>query len=404
MDTQQKLRALADASRYDLSCACGTQKDEHRRRSRNGLWLYPATLPSGGTSIMLKTLLSSACANDCRYCPLRRERDTRRYTLTPEEVADAFMDYVRRENVFGLFLTSGVLHDPDHTMDRLVATARLLRSRHEFRGYIHLKVIPGASDAEIEEALRLASAVSLNVEAPKRSAFEALSTSKDFDRDIVRPMKLISRLTARGSRYARVKQTTQFIVGASTETDRDIVQATFGLYRRLHLSRVYYSAYQRGLGDPNIPGERPGAPPPEDLLAREHRLYQVDWLLRKYGFEADEIPLGADGNLSLQTDPKELWAERHPERFPVDVNRADRFELLRVPGLGPISVNRILDLRRGGSRVRSVADLGRPNRRLRAAEGYLKFGSAPRSRHSDSLSPLGMCQRNMGCTRMLGMG
>jgi len=397
MDASERLKLLADASRYDLSCACGTKDDEHRRRGRDGLWLYPVSLPSGGTSIMLKTLLSSACANDCRYCPLRRQRDIRRYTLTPEEVADAFMDYVRRENVFGLFLTSGVLRDPDHTMDRLVAVARLLRGQHEYRGYIHLKVIPGASDAAIEEALRLASAVSLNVEAPKRSAFAALSTSKDFDRDIVRPMRLIARLTARGSRYARVKQTTQFIVGASTETDRDIVQATFGLYRRLHLDRVYYSAYQRGLGDPSIPGERAGAAPPEDLLTREHRLYQVDWLIRKYGFDADEIPLEADGNLSLQTDPKEMWAQRHPERFPVDVNRADKFELLRVPGLGPVSVNRILAIRARGSRVRSVADLGRPCQRMRAAERYLKFGSAPLSRTTSSRAPSSGFRSALGC-------
>jgi predicted DNA-binding helix-hairpin-helix protein len=342
---------------------------------------------------MLKTLLSSACANDCRYCPLRRQRDVRRYTLTPEEVAAVFMDYVRRENVFGLFLTSGVLRDPDFTMDRLVAVARLLRGRYEYRGFIHLKVIPGASDAAIEEAVSLASAVSLNVEAPKRSAFAALSTTKDFDRDIVRPMKLIARLTARGSQYARVKQTTQFIVGASTETDSDIVQATFGLYRRLGLNRVYYSAYQRGLGDPTIPGERPGAAPPSDLLTREHRLYQVDWLIRKYGFDADEIPLEPDGNLSLAADPKEVWAQRHPERFPVDVNRADKFELLRVPGLGPITVNRILEIRARGSRVRSVADLGRPSQRLRRAESYLQFGFAPAGRrkppNETGLPPLG---------------
>jgi predicted DNA-binding helix-hairpin-helix protein len=278
-----------------------------------------------------------------------------------------------------------------------VAVARLLRGRHEFRGYIHLKVIPGASDAAIEEAVSLASAVSLNVEAPKRSVFAALSTSKDFDRDIVRPMKLISRLTARGSPYARVKQTTQFIVGASTETDRDIVQATFGLYRRLGLSRVYYSAYQRGLGDPSIPGEQAGAAPPEDLLTREHRLYQMDWLIRKYGFQADEIPLEADGNLSLQTDPKELWAKRHPERFPVDVNRADRFELLRVPGLGPVSVKRILAIRAGGSRVRSMADLGRPCQRLRAAATYLRFDSAPLSRTVSSRAPSSGSRFALGC-------
>ena len=232
------------------------------------MWLYPATLPSGGTSIMLKTLLSSACANDCRYCPLRSGRDTPRHTLAPEEVAGLFLDFVRRGGIHGLFLTSGVLRDPDYTMDRLVAVAALLRRKHAYRGYLHLKIIPGASDAAIEEALALASAVSLNVEAPKRSAFAALSTRKDFDRDIVRPLKLISRLTGRGQRFAGVKQTTQFIVGASTETDADLIQATWGLYRRLHLARVYFSAYQRGLGDPSLPGERADLDPQDLLDAR----------------------------------------------------------------------------------------------------------------------------------------
>ncbi|HUT25236.1 MAG TPA: radical SAM protein, partial [Sumerlaeia bacterium] len=205
MDTQQKLKLLADASRYDLSCACGTKDDEHRRRGAGGLWLYPASLPSGGTSIMLKTLLSSACSNDCRYCPLRSDRDLARCTLAPEEVARVFMDYVRAEGVFGLFLTSGVPRSPDHTMDRMLAAVRILRRRYEYRGYVHLKIIPGASDGAIEEALGLASAVSLNVEAPTRRAMATLSTRKDYARDIVRPMRLISRLTARGGPYAGVK-------------------------------------------------------------------------------------------------------------------------------------------------------------------------------------------------------
>ena len=373
MNAHEKLKLLADGSRYDLSCACGTQKDEHRRRGAGGLWLYPATLPNGGTSIMLKTLLSSACANDCRYCPLRSDRDVPRCTLAPEEVARVFMDYAREEKVFGLFLTSGVLRSPDYTMDRMLAAVRILRRRYEYRGYIHLKIIPGASDGAIEEALRLASAVSLNVEAPTRRTLAALSTQKDFERDIVRPMRLISRLTARGGPYAGVKQTTQFIVGASDETDTEIVRATYGLYKRLRLNRVYFSAYQRGLGDPALPGERRAPTRAQDLLVREHRLYQVDWLIRKYGFRDDEIPFEPDGSLSLAADPKEIWARQHPERFPLDINRADRYELLRVPGLGPVTVRRILEIRRGGGRLGRLEDLGRPGNRLRKAAGYVKF-------------------------------
>ena len=377
VDTHQKLQALADSSRFDLSCACGTREnDDHRRRGPGGLWLYPVALPSGGTSVMLKTLLSNACVNDCRYCPFRCDQDTRRYTLSPEEVARAFMDFVRR-GIHGLFLSSGVVRDPDHTMERMTTVARILRRKHDYCGFLHLKVIPGASDAAIEDVLSLANAVSLNAEVPTRSAFSGLSDRKDYDRDIVRPLKLISRLTSRGGPHAGVKQSTQFIVGASTETDADIVTATWRLYRRWGLGRVYFSAYQRGLGDPSLPGERATARPAQDLLTREHRLYQVDWLLRKYGFEAGEIPFEPDGSLSLAADPKEMWARRHPEFFPLDVNRAGREQLLRVPGFGAVTVGRILERRRNGGRLHAIDDIGKPGKRLRKATAYIKFGWQP---------------------------
>ncbi len=370
MDTQRKLELLADDSRYDLSCACGTKDDDHRRRGPGGTWLYPASLPGGGTSIMLKTLLSNSCVNDCRYCPLRNNQDCRRCTLEPEELAGVFMDYVRQRNVFGLFLTSSVMRNPDYTMDRMTAAGEILRRKFGYRGYIHLKIIPGASDAAIARALSLASAVSLNVEAPKRSAFAALSEKKDFDRDIVRPMKLISQLTARGNRYAGVKQTTQFIVGASDETDSDIVRATFGLYRRLRLNRVYFSAYQRGLGDPSLPGERKAPSQPGDILTREHRLYQADFLIRKYKWDLDDIFFESDGSLSLAADPKQRWAERHPEFFPVRLGSADRNALLRVPGIGPITAGRIITTRRQG-RIAGLEDIGLAGKRLEKAARYI---------------------------------
>ena len=374
MDTREKLKLLAGASQYDLSCACGTRKNgDHRRRGSDGAWLYPVTLPSGGESIMLKTLLSNACVNDCRYCPFRTDRDNRRCTLEPEEVARLFLELVRQRGIHGLFLSSGVIRNADHTMDRLTAVARILRKKHRYGGYIHLKVIPGASDAAIEEAVSLANAVSLNVEVPTRSAFSTLCTTKDFDRDVVRPMKLISQLTAPGSRRSRVKQTTQFVVGAADETDIEIVTASSRLYDRLGVQRVYFSAYQRGLGDPDLPGEKPRTSDPADLLTREHRLYQVDWLLRKYGFHADEIPFENDGSLSLKTDPKELWAQRHPEFFPVDVNRADKADLLRVPGLGPVTVARVLK-RRKQSRLRDIDSIGKWGKRLSKTARYVTFG------------------------------
>jgi predicted DNA-binding helix-hairpin-helix protein len=370
VDTRQKLELLADASRYDLSCACGAKGgDDHRRRGPDGLWLYPVSRPSGGTSIMLKTLMSNVCVNDCKYCPLRRGRDVPRCTLGPDEVAALYMDYVRRHGVFGLFLTSGVMAGPDQTMDRLLAAARILRRRYAYRGYIHLKVIPGASDAAIAEAVSLASAVSLNVEAPKASYFRTLSQSKDFLRDIVRPVKLISSLTAPGSRYARVKQTTQFVVGAAGEKDSEILDATFGLYRRLGLDRVYFSAYQKGQGDASLPGES-AAGRPEDLLTREHRLYQADFLLRKYRWDVRDLEFEADGNLALDADPKQRWAQRHPEFFPVRLRSAEREQLLRVPGLGPLTVDRILAARRAGG-LRRLEDVGVRGVRLEKAAGYV---------------------------------
>ena len=191
--------------------------------------------------------------------------------------------------------------------------------------------------------------------------------------DVIRPMKLISRLTERGGPHPRVKQTTQFVVGASCETDREIVKYSWGLYRRLGLSRIYFSAYQRGLGDPGLPGEQSSQTNAE-ILTREHRLYQVDWLIRKYGFKEEEIAFEGSGNLSLEVDPKEAWARRNPGFFPVNVNRADREELLRVPGFGPVTVERILSVRKNGGRVRKLEAIGKPGKRLTKAAGYLEFG------------------------------
>jgi predicted DNA-binding helix-hairpin-helix protein len=370
-DAEEKLDLLSRDARFDLACACGTADDEHRRRSADHRWIYPATLAGGRTTFLFKTLLSNACVNNCRYCPLRADAGARRCSLAPEDLAKTFLAYHRAGRVGGLFLSSAVMRDPDTTMERLNRSARLLR-RQGFRGYIHLKVIPGASDEAIRESVSLASAVSLNVEVPGAARFQRLCTTKDYERDIVRPVNLISRLTAKGTRYARVKQTTQFVVGASTETDREIIDCAGTLYRKLSLSRIYFSAYQRGAGDPDLPGERSAASN-RDLLAREHRLYQVDWLIRKYGFEPSEVPVESDGNLSLAIDPKEAWARRHPDCFPVNVNRDDREQLLRVPGLGLVAVARILAAREEGTRLRNLDALDMRRDLLRRAQGYVTF-------------------------------
>jgi len=371
-DTDRKLEILSDDAKYDLACACGTNQDDGRRRGGNGRWIYPITLPNGGKSVLFKTLVSNVCTNDCKYCPLRQEQDIRRCTLSPEETARVFLDYHRRREVFGLFLSSGVVGSADATMERLNATARLLRRQHSFKGYVHLKIIPGASQAAIEEAVSLADAVSLNIETPGAAHLAKLSTRKSFMQDIIEPMKYISRLTARGSKFAKVKQTTQFIVGPAGESDAEIVKYMGGLYQRLRMHRVYFSAYQRGLGDPSLSSVQGDERSSDAVFMREHRLYQVDFLMRKYGFRDADVPFDAQGNLSLETDPKEAWASSHPEYFPLNVNRASRLELLRVPGLGPITVNRILQQRRT-QRLGSLEELGRVGARLGKARPYITF-------------------------------
>ena len=370
--SERKLEILSADAQYDLACACSASTDEHRRRGHDGRWIYPVTLPNGGRSILFKTLISIVCTSDCKYCPLRSEIDLRRCTLSPAETANIFLDYYNRKKVFGLFLSSGITASADAAMDSLNTTAKLLRKKHRFRGYIHLKILPGSSAAAIEEALSLASTVSLNIETPGKTNMETLSNKKRYIEDIIGPIKLISKLTAKGNKFERVKQTTQFIVGAAKETDSEIVKYMFGLYDRLRMHRVYFSAYQKGLGEQSLPAEQDGPQSPADVFMREHRLYQVDFLVRKYGFRENDIVFDSDANLSLTTDPKELWAKSHPEMFPVNINTASKFTLLKVPGLGPVTVNQILKRRRQ-HRFSRIEDIAKPGVRLRKAEEYLVF-------------------------------
>jgi len=372
MDTFQKLDLLAGDSQYDMACACGTSDKDRRHRGLDGRWLYPVPLASGGHGILLKTLITNSCVNDCRYCPLRANSNARRCSVTPDEIAGAFMEINRRSSLIGCFLSSGVCGGGDLAMERLTDAAAILRRRHHYRGYIHLKIIPGASTAAMDEALRLASSVSLNIETPGAAHFKKLSATKDYLRDIIAPVKYIAEQTGRGMPHARVTCSTQFIVGASDESDREIVAYMGGIYDRLRFKRVYFSAYQSGADSVTLSGEPDTLETRHARLTREHRLYQADFLLWRYGFNAAEMEYTASGNLDLTLDPKEVWAARHPEFFPVRVNHADSGALLRVPGLGPTAVNRILEARKS----RGVRDLGglRLARKLTAkAEAYLDF-------------------------------
>ena len=369
MDTLQKLEILSNASRYDLACACGTKNGDHRKRGQDGSWLYPVALPGGGYSVLLKTLISNVCSNDCKYCPFRSAVDVPRCTIDPQDMADMFIDYVKAKKAFGLFLSSGVLGAPDHSMRILNDTAAILRKKHRYRGYIHLKVIPGASDAAIEESLSLASAVSLNIETPGDRHCSRLSSKKNFTTDIIRPLKLISALTRKGMKYEGVKTTTQFIVGASDETDREIVTYTSGLYERLKMHRVYFSAYQRGYGDPGLPGERTVPADGYASFVREHRIYQADFLLRKYGFTLGDFIFDESGRFSLEKDPKQVWVDSHPGFFPVMIGSATKDSLLRVPGIGPITARIIVRMRKEG-KIGSWEQVGLTGKRLSQARQY----------------------------------
>ncbi len=379
MDTEQKLNILADSSKFDLACACKYQDEPGRTRGPQGRWIYPAALPSGRKVFLLKTLQSNACVNDCSYCPFNSRQDQRRCTLAPEDLAKTFMQLVEAELVSGLFLSSGVCGNADATMSQLLSTVEILRKRQRFRGFVHLKIIPGASEGAIEQAIRLATRVSVNIESPTAEHLAKLSQRKRFHEDIIATIDTINRLRQQIKRTC--KQTTQFVVGAAGESDRDIVRATDRLYEKFQMERVYFSAYQDyRLPPPPLKQETLFADLPQpsaraadcSSFIREHRLYQVDFLLRKYQFGREDITFDEKGNLSLTEDPKLIWARRHPEIFPVNINRADRWLLLRVPGIGPVGVRRILQARREG-KIRNPEDLKNLHVRAGAAQSYLSY-------------------------------
>jgi predicted DNA-binding helix-hairpin-helix protein len=287
-----------------------------------------------------------------------------RTSFEPDELARAFDQMHRANLVDGLFLSSGVCATADRTMDRMISCVETIRTRYAFPGYVHLKLLPGASEAHVERAVQLAHRVSVNLEAPTAERLAVIAPHKEFFRELTRPMSVARRfIDAGGGRLAPAGQTTQFVVGASGEADLEILSATARLYRELALKRAYFSAFQPVPGTP-LDGLSPTP------AWREHRLYQADWLLRFYGFDLDDLVFGPDGNLPRTADPKLMYAQAHPERFPVDVNRASPQDLLRVPGLGPKSVERILQWRRQGT-LRELCDLSRAGAVAHRAAPYV---------------------------------
>jgi putative DNA modification/repair radical SAM protein len=370
MDTFEKVEILGRSAQYDLCGeACGT--DAARKKDDLRRWIYPAVLPDGKRVFMLKILQSNVCQKDCYYCANRASRDFRRVSFAPEELARAFDQMHRKGLVKGLFLSSGVCGDAGRTMDQMIATVELVRKRYAFSGYVHLKILPGATFAHVERAVQLATRVSINLEAPNAERLARIAPRKDFAANLLQPMHWTKGLIeASGGRLVPAGQTTQFVVGAAGESDREILITTARLYKEIRLARAYFSAFQPVVDTP-LEGHSPTPP------LREHRLYQSDWLLRQYDFTFEDLIFDKAGNLPREADPKMIWAQVHPERFPIEVNRASREELLRVPGLGPRSVARILRLRHQGT-FRTLTDLKKTGAvASRAAPFILLDGKRP---------------------------
>ena len=351
MDLPTKLEILAGAAKYDASCASSGAPRRHSAGPRDvgstqRSGICHSYAPDGHCISLLKILLTNVCVYDCLYCVNRRSSNVRRARFTATEVADLTMAFYKRNYIEGLFLSSGIIRNPDYTMEQIIEVARLLREDHGFRGYIHLKAIPGAADELLIKAGRHADRLSVNIELPSEASLKQLAPEKNLD-GIETSMGCLKAQIAekkaekQAPRFSPAGQSTQMIVGADDASDAAILQTSARLYASYGLRRVYYSAFSP---IPNASSSLPLKPIP---LVREHRLYQSDWLLRFYGFEVDEI-VGKEGGemLDLDIDPKLAWALRHRQFFPVDVNTEEREMLLRVPGLGRRTVNRILSTRR----------------------------------------------------------
>ncbi|PCD03285.1 putative DNA modification/repair radical SAM protein [Sphingomonas spermidinifaciens] len=368
LDVREKLGILADAAKYDASCASsGTTKRNSAGGkgigSTEGMGICHAYAPDGRCISLLKILLTNSCIFDCHYCINRKSSNVRRARFTAQEVVALTMSFYKRNYIEGLFLSSGIIRSPDYTMEQIVEVARSLREDHQFRGYIHLKTIPDADLELVRLAGLHADRVSINVELPTVPGLTRLAPEKSATRieGAMRDMKtaIVDTADARkryrsAPRFAPAGQSTQMIVGADAATDRDIVTKAATLYHRFSLRRVYYSAFSP------IPEASAVLPLQRPPLMREHRLYQSDWLMRFYDYAPGEVAAAADpatGMMPLDIDPKLAWALKFRERFPVDVNRAPREDLLRVPGLGVKAVNSILKARKW--RRLALDDVGR---------------------------------------------
>lgn len=352
MELERKIEILAESAKYDVSCSSSGVENNTRTGtvgSTQVSGICHSFTPDGRCVSLLKLLFTNACIFDCHYCINRKSNGIPRATFTPQEVADLTMDFYMRNYIEGLFLSSAIIKNPDYTCELLIKTLKILREEKGFRGYIHVKAIPGADEKLIEELGFLADRMSVNVELPSRESLKLLAPDK-APFDLYKPMKQITTVkkeqeflpaVRRGPSFVPAGQSTQMIIGASPESDRSIVKISENLYQKYQLERVYYSAYIPVNQDNLLP-----AVTTEPPLLREHRLYQADWLLRFYKFTADEILSEDKPNFNLYLDPKANWAVQNYQRFPVDVQTATYDQLLRVPGIGPKSAQNIVKARK----------------------------------------------------------
>jgi len=373
MNAIVRLKALSEQMSFEPAeerNPTGTPYLDKTENCPEAVFVHPAILPNGKKIKLLKTLLTSACERDCYYCPFRAGRDVRRATFQPEEFARLFMMLTQKGITEGIFLSSGVTGGSVHSQDKLLDTTEILRLKLGYRGYIHLKIMPGAERAQVERAMELADRVSINLEAPNTECLSRLAPQKQFIEELLQPLKWIDEVRRTQPAYRGWKghwpsSVTQFVVGGAGESDLELMSATQYLYGKLGLKRTYFSRFNP---IPDTPFENQTPTPP----IREQRLYQASFLLRDYGFELEELPFEADGRLPVQSDPKLAWAKRNLANQPIEINRADRHLLLRVPGIGLKGVEVILKARRQG-KIRDLTMLNKLGVLAEKAAPFLLF-------------------------------
>lgn len=370
MNRIKRMEILGESAKYDRCNYGNYNPDNFFSEKLPGI--YNATNPNGVCMPLFKVLMTNKCSNDCTYCVNNCSNKFNRVELSPSELTSIFLEYYDNRLVEGLFLSSGVPGDVDVSMENMVEVSRMLRMEHGYQGYIHLKILPGSSYDIIKRAMSLANRVSINIETATSEGFNELSSTKNFNTDILRRMKWIKRLMNKDENLAPSGQTTQFIVGASYESDSDILKRVNWLYKKMDIRRSYFSAFNSMEGTPLEGHEEPNP-------LRTGRLYQADHLVNSYGFDLKELTFEEDGNMKLDMDPKYVTAVSKMEMFPIELNNATYKELLRVPGIGKISAKRIVEFRKRGKEFKNLEELRDIGVNIKKAEIFVKLKNSYQS-------------------------